>query len=344
MTDLESLSDASLPGFRSLMRQAGRIAILIAQVDPDGIGSALVLLHVLETLGVETRVFYAGHFGHPQSEKMWTLFRLKHLFRPMNERPNDWPTALVDSSDPRDARLGDGVDLSPICIIDHHEGERRIERDRFWYVRPCGAASSLALELAVRLDIALGERTMTAAAVGIYADSDGLTHKNTTWLDRKMFMRAMEGGDQHLFSDATTFRMTERQCAMIGALLTNRRFVGRVLVAHPNERLAPHEGELLSIAADQLIRHEDAQFVLAWAFVGDEVVVKARSADTEAPLGAMLRALFGARSGAKAGSGGAHLPAGHLIPHAHADTAIRTFQDDLEARLTTHLSFIADPL
>ncbi len=328
------LTDAEIVLFSEVVRAQGRLAILVAQVDPDGVGAALGLAAIARHLGVEARAYYAGSFGHPQSIILWETFGLADRVRPIAELDASWPIALVDSSSTRDARFGDAT-LDPAVIIDHHGEWRDIRPGRFHYVEPGGSASALVADLAARLGVTLGRDDSTLMALGIHSDTDGLTYVGTRGIDRHMYASLMDAGNQTLVHRVSRFSMTERACSVVQRLLTHRSmYRGDILLAHPPDALEATEGEYLALAADILVRHEQARLVLVFGLVGNRIRVSARTREPALPLTKILIQLFGPNSGAKECSGGAllDLPDGLRVGRRREDQ-FREFHERLETRL-----------
>lgn len=333
-TPASGLSDEEIAQFAECVRGLPGLAILVAQVDPDGIGSALGLSAIARSLGVEAEVYYAGVFGHPQTLSMWEAFGLAARVRRFAEFDGAVPVALVDSSKARDARFGDAT-LDPVIIIDHH-GDPLVDigPGRFHYVRPMGASCTMVAELAARLGIPFDRELSTLVALGIHSDTNGFAYPGTRSEDRHAYARLMDVGDQELLSSASRFLMSERAYSVVQRLLTHRPMYGSVLLATAPAPLNDGEGEYLALAADFLVQHEDARLVLVIAAVGDHVRVSARTRESALPLGAILEQLFGPTGGAKECSGGALLPLpSGLRTGQRVNDRFQEFRTRLEARL-----------
>jgi len=329
------LTEMDAVHFAAVMARQVRLAIPIAQVDPDGIGSAMGLAAIARHLGVESDVSYAGSFGHPQTRMLWETFGLGSRIARFSGIAPGSSVALVDSSQTKDARFG-GEELFPAIIIDHHGVERReITGDRFHYVAPCGAASSIVALLGILLSVPFDAETCTLLALGIQTDTFGLTGISTGPMDRAMFASLMETGDQGALYRLSRFSMSERAFSIVQRLLTHKAIHGPgVLVSQPATLLDESEGEYLAFAADLLSGHEDARLVLVIGVAGTSVRVCARTRDPKFPLGDVLHQLFGAGSGAKVGSGGACV----ILPYAirggrRRDDQFRVFLEELESRI-----------
>lgn len=321
--------------FAAVLRKQGRLAIPVAQVDPDGIGSAMGLAAIARHLGIESDVTYAGTFGHPQTRMLWDAFGLEGRIARFSGIAQGSSVALADSSQTRDARFGN-VDLNPAIIIDHHgDAMRDISDDRFRYVASCGAASSIVALLGMLLDVPFDAETSTLLALGIQTDTFGLTGISTGPMDRSMFAALMETGDQAALYRLSRFAMSERAYSIVQRLLTHRAIHGPgVLVAHPATLLDESEGEYLAFAADLLSGHRDARLVLVLGVAGEAVRVCARTRELTFPLGEVLRQLFGEGSGAKPGSGGASVILPNVLRGSRRrDDKFRMFLEELEIRI-----------
>lgn len=327
-------TDAEIVLFSEVVRAQGRLAILVAQVDPDGVGAALGLAEIARHLGVEARAYYAGSFGHPQTLAMWEAFDLDGRVQRFAEFDGVASVALVDSSKARDARFGN-AELDPVIIIDHH-GDSLVDTrpGRFHYVRPMGASCTMVAELAHRLGVPLDRGLSTLLALGIHSDTSGFVYPGTRPEDRHAYARLMDGGDQALLSRSSRFLMSERAYRVVQRFLTHRPMYGNVLLAYPPAPLNDGEGEYLAIAADFLAQHEDARLVLVIAAVGEQVRVSARTRDPGLPLAKILEQLFGPTGGAKECSGGALLPLPDgLRTGRRTDERFHEFRTRLETRL-----------
>ncbi|MCG6551230.1 MAG: hypothetical protein L7F77_02790, partial [Candidatus Magnetominusculus sp. LBB02] len=127
------------------------LPIVITQIDPDAIGSAMLLRFIAMKSGKDAIIYYCGHFGHPQNRTMFTLFDLGSIIFPIKEMPKEIKhCALVDSSQVNDARLM-GRTIAPIIIIDHHDTDSKIKEEYdnniFVMIDRVGAAATLLSEI-----------------------------------------------------------------------------------------------------------------------------------------------------------------------------------------------------
>ena len=155
--------------------------IIIAQVDPDAMGSAFGMAEILQALNKETAIWFTGGMSHPQNRILYKRFNLaaemQHIgnFRPIIEMRDTGITemdgvpvedcgyevasvennfVLVDSNRARDSRLP--YPLEPFVVADHHkesdlDSEETLrffdERGFLWLDEGAGSASTMITEL-----------------------------------------------------------------------------------------------------------------------------------------------------------------------------------------------------
>src|SRR3989344_7338891 len=82
--------------------------IIVTQVDPDAIGSAFALMHIIVSKKKASQIFYCGNIGHPQNRCVVNKYNLNAVMKSIQTRnaPENTPVAIIDSSTADDARLG----------------------------------------------------------------------------------------------------------------------------------------------------------------------------------------------------------------------------------------------
>ena len=171
----------------SLQAAKSPLIIVITQVDPDAIGSALGLQTMLTDAGIQTSIVYCGRFGHPQNRALINQLSLSSVLIPADKftPPAGSRFALVDSSAINEARLPEAMKpLDPVIIIDHHRHAGNLERaGRFVLIdETVGSASTLVTELLFAMN-AQGPESLplpqfeaaAALALGIFPDTRSLT-------------------------------------------------------------------------------------------------------------------------------------------------------------------------
>jgi nanoRNase/pAp phosphatase (c-di-AMP/oligoRNAs hydrolase) len=142
----KSLDTKRLESLRKVLtNREGDLNILVTQVDPDAVGSAVVASAIFELMGKKSKIHYCGNFGHPQNRAISNRFNLKSE---MSQVPDDNKDeylgaldniVLVDSSLADDSRVGAVID--PIIVIDHHRGADLTDSDNtFMWIEDVGSA------------------------------------------------------------------------------------------------------------------------------------------------------------------------------------------------------------
>lgn len=293
------------------------VAIIIAQIDPDGTACAKLAKAVYEHLGAEVAgIYYTGKVGHRQNETIFENFNLStEIFR-IEKMPSDCLQVLVDSSKLiDDSRLKDtGYRLDRIVgVYDHHPnakptGANGIERI-FWNAPGAGAATTLMWLLAQKTGTPISQELATLAAIGIYEDSSRLSSEHVNIIDIESFCQARKQGSTELFFKCCRFRFTKRSRTFLAETLLNCEDIGPYQIAHPSSHLTEQDGDDISTFADHLHRYEGSDTTIVWGLCGEWLRFSIRSDSTG--ISDLLAELCGKEmSGAKHGSGGGrfHLP------------------------------------
>lgn len=314
------LPPARLEKFRKVITEAPNgFAVVIAQVDPDAIGSALGLAYLLKHVRDRNDVviYYCGPVSHKQNQVAMTRYGLYDVFRPIKNWKDDESrhVILVDSSKMADARLGIELKMPPIVVIDHHRDRDVVETDNsFVWVEDVGSASTMVVELffALGVDFAsLDPVIPTMLALGIRTDTDNL----------------LRGGKRDRLAQALVENVVNekefRQLFNYPLPPSYYRNLKRSLeqVAQNSARLVTNIGIVsadmsddISTIADLMIRWDGVSLVVVWCILEKEkrVRVSARNTDSSRDLGSFLRERFGPDCGAKVTDDGDGIGGGSL--------------------------------
>ena len=294
-------------------------AIIITQVDPDAIGSALGLAYLIKQIRGRNDVviYYCGAISHKQNQVAMTRYGLYDVFQSIkNWKPDDnRHVILVDSSKVADARLGIELKNSPLVVIDHHRDKDVVETgDSFVWVEDVGAASTMVVELftALEVDFNLLEPVIPMMlALGIRTDTDNLLRGGK----RDRLAQALVGNVvnedefRHLFNyplPLTYYSNLRRSLEQV--VQKSARLV-------TNIGIVPSEvGDDVSTIADLLIRQDGVSLVVVWCLLEKEkrVRVSARNTDSSRDLGLFLRERLGPSFGAKVTEDGKGIGGGSI--------------------------------
>lgn len=294
-------------------------AIIITQVDPDAIGSALGLAYLIKFVRGRNDVviYYCGSISHPQNKTAVVRYNLNEVMQPIkNWKPDDHRhIALVDSSRVADARLGVELKTSPIIVIDHHRDRDVVETESsFVWVEDVGSASTMLVELFSALVVgfeSLDQVIPTMLALGIRTDTDNL----------------LRGGRRDRLAQSVVENVVNedefRQLFNYPLPLTYYENLKRSLeqVVQKSARLVTNIGIVpsevsddVSTIADLLIRQDGVSLVVVWCLLEKEkrVRVSARNTDSSRDLGLFLRERLGPSCGAKVTEDGKGIGGGSL--------------------------------
>ncbi|MBF0566439.1 MAG: DHH family phosphoesterase [Nitrospirae bacterium] len=314
MTEKIEKFKSALAGFKSL-------PIVITQVDPDAIGSALLLRYIALRSGVNVDIYYCGYFGHPQNRTIYTFYDLSSIMLPIKEMPKEVKScAIVDSSQINDSRLQGRV-IEPAIIIDHHDVDIRLkekyDENGFVWIDRVGAAATMLAELAfaLNIDFLINSMEATLGALAIFNDTKMLI--NATARDVTAYSKLLEYADKDIFRQLHSYPLPQRYFEHFKDAINNWKIKESRLVTNIGF-ISSKESDQLSIIADNLIRMPDIQVAVTWGIVDNSSVrVSARCMDPSLSFQDFLRERFGQSSGVKTSTigvaeGGAFikLPAG----------------------------------
>ncbi|SRR6056297_844769 len=289
----------------------GQLSIIIAQLDPDALASAMGLEYIVEQLtDLEVQIYYFGNIGHPQNRCLINKYDLKRKIKPIEESDinNDSKIALVDSCDIRDGRLLDEKSDIPLpfIIIDHHRGEPNVSEneDNFVWIEDIGSASTMIVELLKVLDPNIndylssesGIMLATMLTLGIYTDTNKLI--SSSQRDRKAYGFVTEFVSGAEISQLIDYPLSETYFKNLKTALNNYTRKGSRVIARVGT-ISGTTGDDLSTIADEFLRIQGVTLVVVWGIIEHKVRISARSRDLSIPLDDFLKKKFGKTSGAK---------------------------------------------
>lgn len=286
-----------------------RIVIVVAQVDPDALGAAFGLAHIIKGLKNEHAlspiIAYAGSLAHPQNRSIINKYNLASrmtLVSDLNWSNESCAYALVDSSQLEDSRVPLPEGFNPIIIIDHHRSSNGLQgSENFRLVEDVGSASTLIYELMCALDAlsptpGMEEYLYPLIALGIYTDTKGL--QGASYRDVNAYANALATFNQSELVPLTNYRMPSSHYEYMLLALQRRHIKNATLVTDVGYML-PEDGDSLSLIADELLRMDGISLVVVWGVVNNKVRVSARCNNLSTPLDAFLKKRLGEKSGAK---------------------------------------------
>ncbi|WP_254862141.1 DHH family phosphoesterase [Halovivax gelatinilyticus] len=302
--------------------------------DPDAIASAVALVGLAESVGLEADACYYGEISHQENRAMVNLLDLDLVTLEASSDIDAYEAiALVDHSRPG---INDGLpaDADVDIVIDHHPPRGPVA-GRFVDIRTiAGATSTVLTEYVERFQTGFDRKTATALLYGIRIDTNDFT-RETTALDfraaatlRPYVDRAMLERIEQPTIDAETFETIARA-------IKGRSTYDDVVVASAG-RIASRDA--LPQAADRLLSMDGIRTTLVYGFMAEMVYLSARSRDRELDLGEVIRDAFEpiGSAGGHSDMAGAQLEIGVLgrvdDGDVHADAIVEAVEEVVEKR------------
>ncbi|MDF9745303.1 DHH family phosphoesterase [Natrinema salsiterrestre] len=276
----------------------GRLAVVAHDnPDPDAIASAVALVAIAESVGVDADACYFGNISHQENRAMVNLLGLNLRNLDRNDSLGEYSAfALVDHSRPG---VNDQLpsDLHVDIVIDHHPPRGPVPGEFVDLRQQAGATSTVLTEYLDHVDLDFDPATATALLYGIRVDTNDFArevspadfraasllwpHVDTSLLDQ-IEQPSLEGETLETIARAIKNRVQRDSVAVAS--------VGRI-----------GDRDALPQAADQLLAMEGVDTTLVFGFADEMVFLSARSRAADVDLGETLRDAFD-----RIGSAGGH--------------------------------------
>lgn len=277
--------------------------------DPDAIASALGLVQIAESVGVQADACYGGDIAHQENQALVNLLDLS--LRSLDETDLDQydGVALVDHSRPG---INDSLSEETVVdiVVDHHPPRGPVNA-RYVDVRPeFGATSTLVAEYFDRLGFELDRELATALLFGIRVDTQNFVREVST-VDFEVGAELLLSADESLLERVESPSVSPHTFDTLAEAIRNRVVRGSAVascVGAINDRGA------LAQAAEQLLDLEDIAITVVYGYQDGVVYVSARARGTDVDLGEVLREALGqiGSAGGHADMAGAQVPLGIL--------------------------------
>ncbi|MFC4544608.1 DHH family phosphoesterase [Halosolutus amylolyticus] len=289
----------------------GRLGVMMHDnPDPDAIASAVALVDIAASVGVDADACYYGEISHQENRAMVNLLDLDLRNLAPDDSLSEYEAfALIDHSRPGvNDQLPD--DLHADIVIDHHPPRGPVPGEFVDLREYVGATSTVLTEYLDRFDVPFDSATATALLYGIRVDTNDFT-------------REVSAADFNAASllwphvDTTVLRQIEQPTVegetleTIARAIKNRDQRDSVAVASVG-RIGNRDA--LPQAADQLLAMEGVETTLVFGFMDEMAFLSARSRAGDVDLGETLRDAFDqiGSAGGHADMAGAQLEIGIL--------------------------------
>lgn len=303
----------NLGRLRELLRGRHRLVIVgHDNPDPDFLGSALALRFLARELtGVPSLIACGGVLGRAENRAMARLLRIR--ITPLTPALFGRHTAVaVLDTQPGTGNNSLPRGVYPLVIIDHHPRRATTAADLIDIRADYGATSSILVEYLKALGPEVPAPLATALTYGILSETLDLSREAGEREVEAYLWLLVRANKRHL-AQIIHPKVSRYYFITVGRALNNAFFYRNVIGARLGEvSLA----DVIAQTADLLLTHERMSWAICTGFVGDQLLVSARSTNGKANLGRLMRTLV-ARKGTAGGhelTAGAQIDCRDLLP------------------------------
>lgn len=303
-----------------------RAVIFTGAPDPDSIGSAIGLKHVIQKkFNGSAEIVVSGEISHPQNKTMLNVLGVQvtteddflsqlHKKEPISTRYNKFifvdlvPTALRWYKD-----------LPVTVVIDHHKATYEND-DAFVQIRPAGSCCTLVWEHLRALGVTFdsddeeSSNVATAMLMGIKTDTSDLLTDNTTELDFQAYAELTSSSNKKHLSAIINyklptyyFELKSRLEVSDNVLCEDSFYIGCIGCVTASGR------DAIPMLADERLRMEGITTSIIFGFVDDRLVASLRTSNASIDAHSMVQKIFGQEyAGGKQGAAAARVPMGVL--------------------------------
>ena len=313
--------------FLAALRPAERVVFVShVQPDPDSLGSALGLAHLVETkLAIPTLLTRDGVISRAENRAM--VEGLNFDLTPINQvvwQPGD-AVVMVDSQ-PNTGRHTFDSNVPIKAVIDHHDTPGDLTGVAFSDIRPkLGATCTLVTRYLIDQQVTIPERVATALLYGIETEVGGFPREAGPDDDAAL-ARLYPLADRNLIAQIRNARLPHSHFECVLQALQSSFIYDRLIVSWVNPLPQP---ELAAEVCDFMVRFEKVDWAVCAGVYQDSMILSVRSSKSNAEAGERLKRVVGELGKA----GGHHRRAGGCIklPNLTA-TAIDELQSELRRR------------
>jgi len=300
-------SKTKLAGLTDLMDgKATMLIVLQSNPDPDGLAAAMALRAVANATGVKCSLACSGTVGRSENRALvrYVNLNLRSMDEALSERHD--LIALVDTQ-PGQRNSSLPREVLPDIVIDHHPICTGTRRAQFTDIRSrYGATSTILFEYLAAACIEPDVPLATALLYGIRSDTQDFGREarqadidasNALYgLANKRMLGAIQRGTVPL-----------EYFQLLAAALEGARRCGSSIYSGLGRVDDP---DMVAEVADLLLRYEEADWSLCWAYLGGMVWLSVRTLSTDVPANKIVRHIV-----RRKGSGGGHpsMAAGQIL-------------------------------
>jgi nanoRNase/pAp phosphatase (c-di-AMP/oligoRNAs hydrolase) len=324
---------APLQGLRRVLRDTAPPLAVVTHdnPDPDAIGSALALVRLAESVGLDAQACYFGDISHQENRALVNLLDIDLRRLSAGETMAEFGgVALVDHARPG---INDGLpeDTAVDVVLDHHPPRAPVEA-RFVDLRTeAGATSTVLASYLEGYGLTPDRVVATALLYGIRIDTRDFTREVST-ADYEAAAYLVDHVDTEVLDRIESPSVAAEVFETLARAIQNREVRGEAAVAG----VGPiGDRDALAQAAERLVGMDGIRVALVHGIMDETVYASARSRGSEIDLGETLRDAFDpmGSAGGHADMAGAQIPLG-ILGEVEADAAdtLADVVDDLLAR------------
>lgn len=323
-----------------------RSVIFIGAPDPDSIGSALGIRHLIQKkYSGSADIVCSGEISHPQNKTMLVTLNLQII--PEEDFLSQLRTSATGIEDKYNKFIF--VDMVPTMlkwygednpvtiVIDHHKGT--YENDTaFVQIQQVGACCSLVWEHLKNANIALSQDddsgdVATAMLMGIKTDTSDLLIDSTSQVDFDAYEALTKSSNKKHVSSIINYKLPTYYFELKGRLsIDDNTFCEHSFFIGCLGQITQSGRDSVPMFADERLRMEGITTSIVFAFVEDNIVASLRTSNASIDAHALMQKIFGKEfGGGKQGAAAAKVPLGVLsvkdLPKEIQETAVAQYRD-----------------
>ncbi|MBX7106475.1 MAG: DHH family phosphoesterase [Gemmataceae bacterium] len=295
--------------------------------DPDALGSMMGLAHLVETcLCKPTRITRDGPIGRAENRALVDTLHVELDSVEMLIWDPGEAVVMVDSQ-PKTGRHSFPRAIPITAVLDHHETPGDLTGVPFVDIRRnVGATCSIVAKYLMEQDIVPPKAVATALLYGIETETNGYPREASA-LDDEATIFLYPAADKNKLAKIRNARLPISHFETLLLALQSTFIYDRLIVSWASELPQP---DLAAEVCDFLIRFEEVDWAVCAGVHGDNLILSARSALSDANAGELLRSVVGRMGRA----GGHDRRAGGCVKLAStAPSAVEEVQAELRRRL-----------
>lgn len=275
--------------------------------DPDAISSAAALRYLLKKLsGIRCKIAFGGSVVRPENRAMLKQLKIKIVPIQQIKLSAYRCFALVDTQ-PKAGNNSLPHRITPSIVIDHHPPKPATKEAKFADLRPnYGATATLLTEYLLESGLPIPVHLATALFYGIASETQDLG-REAGEPDNQAYLTLFPKVNKRILSNIRYARVSRNYFQTLETGLRNSFTYKNVIGSRLGEVSSQ---DVVPLIADLLVRLERMSWAIVLGRFDGRLFLSARSNNTRARCGQLLRRVLGKRGSA----GGHDMMAGGSVP------------------------------